>query len=407
MTNVHWIGNGLSSVPGIKHLAQQQDNKDWSLVLWCRRVADGKSLLADTPTSDVRSFNWASLEAAIAVGDVVVSMLPVTEHVKVAKLCLRQQAHFVSSSYVSADMQTLDEQAKALNLTFINEIGLDPGLDHLLAHDLIELFKQTVITDTPNQQHYFRSFCGGFPKIPNAFRYKFSWSPVGVLKALKSSSKWIEDGRVKTAEAPWQALSDYQLPDVSISADHFESFPNRDSTPFVKQYCFPDHWQVQELVRGTLRLAGWSEAWADIFTTVEGLQSEDAERVLGDLSKDLWQQHQYSNGELDRVVLCVEHEVKDGEQTVWHKSYTVDAMGNDRGSAMGRLVSLTVSLAVQTILAGELPSGVLAASNDRIIALSWINQLRTLGETIILTDYVADQGDVVQSDLRKAPVKRA
>ena len=106
------------------------------------------------------------------------------------------------------------------------------------------------------------------------------------------------------------------------------------------------------------------------------------------MSDELWQKHAYRPGEADRVVLCVEHEVKDGDQTVWHRSYSVDEIGNERGSAMARLVSLTVSLAVESILNGQLPAGVLAATSDRQLVRSWIETLRTLGESIELTDHL-------------------
>ena len=106
------------------------------------------------------------------------------------------------------------------------------------------------------------------------------------------------------------------------------------------------------------------------------------------MSDELWQKHAYQPGEADRVVLCVEHVVKDGDQTVWHRSYSVDEIGNERGSAMARLVSLTVSLAVESILNGQLPAGVLAATSDRQLVRSWIETLRTLGESIELTDHL-------------------
>ena len=329
MTQIHWLGIGLSSVPGIKRLANLQEN----FVLWCRRTDDGKKLLEDCRSREVRHLGWDELNAAVSAGDVVVSMLPASEHLKVAGICLDKSAHFVSSSYVSDEMRACHEAAEAKGLTFINEVGLDPGLDHLLAHDLIESFKDSDHA-TGDHQHYFRSYCGGFPSVPNDFKYKFSWSPVGVLKALKSPASWMQDGAIQHTDRPWKSLTEYAAP--IAGGERFQAYPNRDSIPFIKQYHFPEQWNVAEFVRGTLRLEGWAEAWRDIFTTIDKLKADEAETVLKEMSDELWQKHSYQADEVDRVVLCVEHEVKNGDQTIWHRSYSVDEIGNEKGSAMAR-----------------------------------------------------------------------
>ena len=157
--------------------------------------------MAGCRSQDVRPFEWENLKANVSAGDVVVSMLPASEHMRVAGICLERSAHFVSSSYVSEEMRGLSEAAETQGLTFINEVGLDPSLDHLLAHELIESFKE----GTPvsgESLHYFRSYCGGFPNVPNDFKYKFSWSPVGVLKVLKSPARWMEGGETRETNRP-------------------------------------------------------------------------------------------------------------------------------------------------------------------------------------------------------------
>ncbi|MEJ6701971.1 MAG: saccharopine dehydrogenase NADP-binding domain-containing protein [Akkermansiaceae bacterium] len=381
MTKIHWLGIGLSSVPGIKRLA----NLDANFVLWCRRTDDGKTMLDGCLSQDVRLLSWDALKADISAGDVVVSMLPASEHLTVADICLNSEAHFVSSSYVSDEMRAFHEAAETKGLTFINEVGLDPGLDHLLAHDLIESFKESEYA-TGDYQHSFRSYCGGFPSVPNDFKYKFSWSPVGVLRALKSPASWMQDGAVQHTDCPWKSLKEYAAP--IASGERFQAYPNRDSIPFIKQYHFPEQWNVSEFVRGTLRLEGWANAWQPIFDTIDNLKPEDTETVLKEMSDELWKNYSYQPDELDRVVLCVEHEVKDGDQTIWHQSYSMDEVGNEKGSAMARLVSLTVSLAVQSIVAKELPAGVLAAVSERKQVRSWIDQLRSMGESIKLTDHI-------------------
>ena len=120
--HIHWLGNGLSSVPGIQRLANLHHEQ---FVLWCRRTGDGEKLLASGNSGNVRYLDWDTLTAAVSSGDVVVSMLPASEHIKVATTCLDRGAHFVSSSYVSDEMRALDGAATTKGLTLINEVGLD------------------------------------------------------------------------------------------------------------------------------------------------------------------------------------------------------------------------------------------------------------------------------------------
>ena len=374
---IHWLGAGLSSLPGIKRLAQGST----ALIVWNRSLDKAKNLLVDVADKiDILALNWDDLKGKVQPGDVVVSMLPATWHIEVAQLCLANKAHFVSSSYISPQMAELNEQAKAAELCFVNEVGLDPGIDHLLAHKLVANY-QASDAFNPKNKHYFRSYCGGFPSVANDFKYKFSWSPLGVLKALKSPAKWIGDGQEKTSNAPWEALSEYHAT-FDQGKEMFQAYPNRDSVPFIEQYHFGKDWNVSEFVRGTLRLAGWSDAWQDIFNQVENLQGEAGEAQLATLSQELEQKYSYAEGEPDRVVLCVELEVKDEDEKVWHQSYQLDSHGNDQGQAMGRTVSLTVSIAIEAVINGEIATGVSAAPSDEKTVDNWLNKLNQLGENI-------------------------
>ena len=98
----------------------------------------------------------------------------------------------MSSSYIAPEMRALDAKAKEAGVALVNEVGLDPGIDHLMAHALVDEYKASDAFDAANEVS-FLSYCGGIPKTPNPFRYKFSWSPLGVLKALRSPSKSIRD----------------------------------------------------------------------------------------------------------------------------------------------------------------------------------------------------------------------
>jgi len=384
MARIHWIGTGLSTVPGIRRLIEQGR----SITLWNRTVEKAHEAAAGlTGDFDIREFSMEALGSSVQPKDVVVSMLPGTWHAHIAELALDHGAHFVSSSYISDEMRALDERGRAAGLCLVNEVGLDPGLDHLLAHLLMADYRTSGTYDTGNA-HAFRSYCGGFPKIPNDFRYKFSWSPLGVLKALKSPSRSIAGGEVVDTARPWDALSSYNA-HLPGGEETFQAYPNRDSTPFMPEYGISADWNVQEFVRGTLRLNGWSEAWADIFAEIETLSGEAGDTRLAEMSDQFWTAHAYDEGEPDRVVLCVELEASHDGKSVWHKSYALDSIGNADGTAMARLVSVPLSLAIEAVLDGKIEPGVSAAPNDVDLINSWLKVLKAGGETFALIDHLA------------------
>lgn len=380
---IHWLGAGLSSAPGIIELAK----KTTPIIVWNRSLAKAQQALKNSDVEvDVRQLDWESLTASVKPGDVLVSMLPATMHLTVAEFCLEHQAHFVSSSYIAPEMAALDAKAKAANLCFVNEVGLDPGIDHLFAHLLVDSYQTSEHYSSDNQL-YFRSYCGGFPKKANDFKYKFSWSPLGVLKALRSKAQWQEDGQVKTSNAPWEALSEYKA-QLLDSHETFQAYPNRDSIPFIKQYNFKDDWNVQEFVRGTLRLNGWSTAWQSLFDEIATLSGDEGEQRLQEISQELEQKYAYDEGEADRVVMCVELEVRRDDKVVWHQSYQLDSHGNEQGPAMARLVSYPVGLAIESVLNKQIQTGVSAAPENIQQIHQWLSKLTTLGESIGHHDYL-------------------
>lgn len=353
---IHWCGTGLSAIPGLRRLLQDGHK----VTVWNRTVDKAQEAVGDLAT-DIRAFDRDALADALHPGDVVVSMLPGDWHVPLAELCLEKGAHFVSSSYIAPEMRALDDAAREKGLRFVNEIGLDPGIDHLMAHRLVADYVASDAYD-PTNAISFISYCGGVPKIPNAFRYKFSWSPLGVLKALRSPSRSIRDFTELRVNRPWDAISSYTAPLPQPEA--FEVYPNRDSIPFMAQYHFDPAWPVKEFVRGTLRLNGWAEAWKDVFAEIETLEGEAGEARLKEMSDQFWRDNAYDEGEPDRVVLCVGLKAEKDGVPVWHKTYVMDAWGDARGTAMARLVSIPVSLAVEAVLNREVPAGVTAAPSD-------------------------------------------
>ena len=373
---IHWLGAGLSSTPGIRRLA----HGELPFIVWNldRKQTQASLLSADVDT-DVRELDFPAFWDNVRAGDIVVSMLPATMHLDVAREALRHGTNFVSSSYVSTDMRGLHDEAAANGLCFVNEVGLDPGIDHLFTHLLVDRFRKEW-TPHADDRLYFRSYCGGFPKHANVFRYKFSWSPLGTLLALTSPARWIEGGRECETGKPWVALKQVT---VAGGNEVFQAYPNRDSVPFIEQYEFDPGWHLEEFIRGTLRLDGWAEAWQSVLEQVGAVDRATAAKDLESLAASLGRQYSYESGEPDRVVLSVELEARRDDRTTWSGAFAIDASGNERGQAMARLVSLPVSLAVDSIIAGDFDPGVHAATNKPSVIERWLAALAELGEEIV------------------------
>lgn len=378
---IHWCGTGLSAIPGLRRLIEAGHE----VTVWNRSADKARKAVGDL-TDRIKAFDIEALGAGLGKGDVVVSMLPADWHVPLAKLCLEKGAHFVSSSYIAPEMRALDEAFRDKGLCSVNEVGLDPGIDHLMAHHLVAEYRASDAYD-PTNAISFLSYCGGVPKIANAFRYKFSWSPLGVLKALRSPSRSIRNFSELRVDRPWNALSSYDAP--LPTPETFEVYPNRDSIPFMEDYRFDPAWPVRDFVRGTLRLNGWSDAWADIFAEIETLSGPEGDARLKDMSDQFWSENAYDEGEPDRVVLCVELKAEKDGKTVWHKSYVMDAWGDARGTAMARLVSVPVSLAVEAVLAREIPAGVTAAPSDPRLVSRWMAEIDKLAQHLQIVDRAA------------------
>jgi saccharopine dehydrogenase (NADP+, L-glutamate forming) len=369
---IHWCGTGLSAIPGLRKLIT--DGQD--IIVWNRTIEKAISAVGDI-TNSIKEFDIYELETQLEKGDIVVSMLPGDWHVPIAKLCLKCQSHFVSSSYISPEMRELHNLAIETGLCLVNEVGLDPGIDHLMAHTLIEDYRNSKDQDDENDISFF-SYCGGIPKVKNPFCYKFSWSPLGVLKALKSPSRSIKDFKEFDARRPWNAISTYTAP--LPMPEEFEVYPNRDSLPFIDQYRFNNNWRIKEFVRGTLRLKGWEDAWSEIFSKIEKLSGENSDEQLVKMSDQLWLENAYDKNEVDRVVLVVSLKASNGNKTKWHKTYILDAHGDSVSTAMARLVSLPVSFAVEAVAQDKIAPGVSAAPSDMSIVNDWLDKIESLAQ---------------------------
>lgn len=181
-----------------------------------------------------------------------ISLIPYIHHASVIKAAIAARKHVVTTSYVSSAILELDEAAKEAGITVLNEIGLDPGIDHLYAVRMIDF-----IHAEGGKVVSFLSYCGGLPApeaSDNPLGYKFSWSSRGVLLALRNMAKYWEDGAIQ--EVSGQRLMETAKPYFIYPGFAFVAYPNRDSTTYKERYNIPE---AQTIIRGTLRYQGFPE----------------------------------------------------------------------------------------------------------------------------------------------------
>jgi saccharopine dehydrogenase (NADP+, L-glutamate forming)/spermidine synthase len=206
--------------------------------------ARGKGLAVD-----VR--DRAAVGGLVGACDLVVSLLPPDMHVAVAKQALEAKRHFLTTSYISDEMRALDGAVREAGLTFLNEVGLDPGIDHMSALRIIHGIEGRDGTVTS-----FHSYCGALPAPEadtNPWGYKFSWSPRGVIIAGRNSARYLEDGEEKLLPGE-KLFSRHWLVEVKGFGE-FEAYYNRDSIPYVRAYGLTG---ARDMFRATLRYPGWS-----------------------------------------------------------------------------------------------------------------------------------------------------
>jgi saccharopine dehydrogenase-like NADP-dependent oxidoreductase len=381
---IHWCGTGLSSGPGLRRLIEAGH----PVVVWNRTVANAKEAVGDI-ARDIRAYSLEALTAALQPGDIAVSMLPADQHVPIAKACLAKGANFVSSSYIAPEMRALEAEFLDKGLVSQNEVGLDPGIDHLMAHDLVARYRASKAYHAENVLS-FTSYCGGVPKIPNAFRYKFSWAPAGVLKALRSPSRSLRHFTELRVARPWDAITQYIAP--LPQPESFEVYPNRDSYPFMADYRFDPSWKVRDFVRGTIRLNGWADAWAPVFRAIEALEGAspaEVDSTLNAMAAEFLKENSYAPGEPDRVILMVALKAEREGRPVFHETWAMDAWGDARGTAMGRLVSVPVSIAIESVLNREIPAGVHSAPHDPRLYVRWLDKIQSLAQVMHRIDHLS------------------
>ncbi|KAH9860230.1 Saccharopine dehydrogenase [NADP(+), L-glutamate-forming] [Plenodomus lingam] len=419
------LGAGFVTRPTVEVLAKS----GVKVTVACRTLEKAKALAKGIPNTSTISLdvnNADALDAEVAKVDVVISLIPYTYHATVIKSAIRKKKNVVTTSYVSPAMMELDAEAKAAGITVMNEIGVDPGVDHLSAVLTID-----EVHKAGGKILSFKSFCGGLPAPENSdnpLGYKFSWSSRGVLLALRNQAKYYEDGKIKEVEGP--ELMAEAKPYFIYPGYAFVAYPNRDSTPYKERYNIPE---AQTIIRGTLRYQGFPEyikalvdigflseepkdflkegtksSWRDATAKIIGATSskdediiwaissrtkfsstEEKDRIitglrwiglisdeeiiprgnpLDTLCATLEKKMQYEEGERDFLMLQHKFEIenKDGSRVI--RTSTLAEYGDPKGySAMAKLVGVPCAIAVQQVLDGTLSEkGILAPMSPEI-----------------------------------------
>lgn len=257
MKKVLILGAGLVAKPLVRYLL---DQPDFEVEVASRTVSKAFKLIDNHPKGTAKELNLKNEEGLrdeVADADLVISMVPYAFHPKVAKYCIDFKKHMVTTSYVSEIMKNLDAEAKKAGILILNEIGLDPGIDHMEAMRIIH-----EVEEKGGEITSFTSYCGGLPAPEantNPFGYKFSWSPIGVLLAGKNSAQYFKDGQQIFIPSE-DLFNDYKIIPIEGLGD-FEGYPNRNSLPYIDLYNISS---TRTMLRGTLRNLGWCQTMKKI-----------------------------------------------------------------------------------------------------------------------------------------------
>ena len=258
MRNILIIGAGKSASYLVQYFLDKSSAENLQITIGDLEISNAKTWIGNHPTAKALKldiFDKTARQLAVQNADIVVSMLPARFHIEVAKDCLTYGKHMVTASYVSEEMQALDKDAKAKKLVFLNEIGVDPGIDHMSAMQVIDRIRKS-----GGKLILFESFTGGLmapESDTNLWNYKFTWNPRNVVLAGQGgAAKFIQEGKFKYI--PYHRL--FRRTEF-LEVDgygRFEAYANRDSLKYQDVYGLDS---IQTLYRGTIRRVGFSRAW--------------------------------------------------------------------------------------------------------------------------------------------------
>lgn len=277
MKKVLLLGAGMVAKPIADYLLENHIK----LTIASRTISKAEKLIKNHPNG--KAISWTiddleNLDTLIASHDLVVSLLPYEHHVSVAKLCIKHKKNMLTTSYVSDAMKALDGDAKKAGIIILNEIGVDPGFDHMTAMRIIDKIKHD-----GGKILEFYSLCGALAapeETDNPFRYKFSWSPKGVIKAGNNGAKFLKNGEI--VEIPTENLFKNPLKIDFPDVGEMEVYPNRDSLAYIDIYNLPN---VKTMFRGTFRYPNWCASMDAIKAL--GMVKYDIQNFEGKTYKDV------------------------------------------------------------------------------------------------------------------------
>ncbi len=316
MRNILLIGAGKSTAYLIDYLLDQSKKEDISLCILDRETTHIPKQIASHPALSIVTASVTDeviRQQQIALADIVISMLPAHMHILVAKDCLSLEKHLVTASYVSPELKEIEDQVKEKGLIFLNEMGVDPGIDHMSAMAFMDQIK-----NKGGEIKLFESFTGGLvapQEKPNLWDYKFTWNPRNVVIAGQGgAAKFIQEGTYKYI--PYHKLF-RRTEFIHIEGyGKFEAYANRDSLKYRTAYGLEN---ALTLYRGTMRRVGFSKAW-NIFVqlglTDDSYQIEESEQMSYRAFINLFLPYSPT----DSVELKVRHYLKiDQDDIMWDK----------------------------------------------------------------------------------------
>lgn len=316
MKNIFVLGAGLSASSMLRYFCQNAKKEGWYIKVADQNESVAKAKIAGCENAEGFALNGLDAEARkpyIEWADLVISMLPAAFHIEVAKDCIKYKTNLITPSYISDAMKELDEEAKKAGILIMNEMGVDPGIDHMSAKKILD-----EVELQGGRMHIFESFTGGLiaPESDNnPWNYKFTWNPRNVVVAGQGgAAKFIQEGQYKYI--PYNKL--FRRTEI-IKIDpygEFEGYANRDSLKYRDVY---DLQSIPTIYRGTLRRKGFSKAW-DCFVQIGA--TDDSYILEG--SKDMTKRD-FINAFLpynpfDSVELKLRHYLKiDQDDIIWDK----------------------------------------------------------------------------------------
>lgn len=327
MRKVLVIGAGRSASSLIKYLLDKSESERLQIIVADKQIESAKKMIANHKNGKAIAldvFEEKSRSKAVQEANIVISMLPARFHLEVAKDCIKFGKSMVTASYISKEMQALNEEVVAKGLVFMNEIGLDPGIDHMSAMQIIDR-----IRENGAKLLLFESFTGGLvapESDDNLWNYKFTWNPRNVVVSGQGgAAKFIQEGKYKYI--PYHKL--FRRTEILNLREYgkFEALANRDSLKYRNVYGLEE---VLTLYRGTIRKIGFSRAW-NIFVQ---LGMTDDSYVIDDSENMTYRD--FTNSFLaysphDSVELKLRHYLKiDQDDVIWEKLLELDIFSDTK-----------------------------------------------------------------------------